>query len=120
MTTGGHGSHGQVGCCSAWGARGTCGALFLLQSCLTQMELQCVNSFAPQEKSSASGIWSCVIFTLLLKRDRQMLPKELQSKLHFCFWWGSFLTDADAPPLVMSLCYALPAPGSGTMYESLH
>lgn len=29
-------------------------------------------------------------------------------------------TDADAPPLVMSLCYALPAPGSGTMYESLH
>ena len=49
-----------------------------------------------------------------------LLPKELQSKLHFCFWWGSFLTDADAPPLVMLLCYALPAPGSGTMYESLH
>lgn len=97
MTTGGHGSHGQVGCCSAWGSRGTCGALFLLQSCLTQMELQRVNSFAPQEKSSASGIWSCVIFTLLLKRDRQMLPKELQSKLNFCFWWGSFHRQMQMP-----------------------
>lgn len=88
-------------------------------SCLTRMELQCVNSFTQQEKSSASGVWSCVIFTLLLKRERQMLPKEFPKQIAFLLLVGLVSDRCRAPPFVLSLRYALPALGSRTIYKSV-
>lgn len=88
---------------SLWclGCQGHVHAFIPALLCLIGMELQCVNSFTQQEKCSASGIWSCVIFTLLLKRERQTLPKEFSKQIAFLLLVGLVSDRCRCP----TICY---------------